>query len=79
MRILIRINIRILHVVTSADPQVRTSTLYPRPAQGPVNLPVVVNVPVLLDGDNNNNNDSSSSEDESDNRMTDSVIAPPSF
>ena len=32
MRILIRINIRILHVVTSADLQIRTSALYPRPA-----------------------------------------------
>ena len=31
MRILIRINIHILHVVTSADPQISTSALYRRP------------------------------------------------
>ena len=48
-------------------------------AQGPVNVPVAVNLP-MLDGDNNNNNNNNdSSVGETDNIMTDSVIAPPSF
>jgi len=42
---------------------------------GPVNLPAAINL--SLDNNNNNNNDSS--EDETDNIMTDSVIATPSF
>ena len=44
-------------------------------AQGPVNLPAAINLPLDGDNNNNNNNNNDSSEDETDNIMTDSVIA----